>query len=129
MAKNEIILCDSTAIIHHFRGDRKVTEQLMKIGPSNIGISVITHAEIYYGARNKKDFEIYRRFFNALATYPLTEEISNIFNGLIVNYSISHKVRIADMLIAATAIANNLQIFTHNRKDFDFIPEIRLYNP
>ncbi len=33
------------------------------------------------------------------------------------------------MLIAATAIANNLPLFTHNRKDFDFIPDIRLYNP
>lgn len=129
MAKNEIILCDSTAIIQHFRGDRKVTNQLSEIGAQNIGTSIITQAEIYYGARNKNELSIYRRFFDALKSYPLNDEISSVFHGLILNYSISHKVRIADMLIAATAIANNLPLFTHNRKDFDFIPDIRLYNP
>ncbi len=31
--------------------------------------------------------------------------------------------------IAAVAIVNNLELFTLNRKDYDFIKELKLYNP
>lgn len=36
---------------------------------------------------------------------------------------------IPDALIAAIAIANGLELFTYNKKDFDFIPELKLYRP
>jgi predicted nucleic acid-binding protein len=44
-----------------------------------------------------------------------------------VRYSLSHKASIPVMLIAATAIANNIELYTLNTKDFKFIPELSLY--
>lgn len=129
MAKSEIVLCDSTLLISHFRGDPKASAQLQKLGKERATFSIITHAEIYYGARNREEFEYYKRFFNSFKSYLVDEAACKVFNGLLLNYALSHKVRIADMLIAATSIANNLQLFTDNRKDFDFIPEIRFYDP
>jgi len=43
-------------------------------------------------------------------------------------YSLSHKVSIPDMLIAATAISHDLELYTLNTKDFKFIPELNLYS-
>jgi tRNA(fMet)-specific endonuclease VapC len=42
-------------------------------------------------------------------------------------YLLSHKASIPDMLIAATAISNDLELYTLNTKDFKFIPELSLY--
>ena len=44
------------------------------------------------------------------------------------NFSLSHKPFIGDMLIAATALAHDYELFTLNKKDFRFIPELKLYN-
>ena len=46
---------------------------------------------------------------------------------LMSRYSLSHKVSIPDMLIAATAISHELELYTLNTKDFKFIPELNLY--
>ena len=46
---------------------------------------------------------------------------------LIEQFRLSHGLLIPDAIIAATAISFNLKLFTYNRKDFFFIPGIRLY--
>ncbi len=38
-------------------------------------------------------------------------------------------IKIPDALIAASSVYNNIELFTLNRKDFDFAPHLRLYNP
>ena len=43
------------------------------------------------------------------------------------NYSLSHKLTIPDALIAATALVNDLELYTLNIKDFRFIENLRLY--
>ena len=51
------------------------------------------------------------------------------FNGLIQAYHDRHSKWIPDALIAAIALSNNIELFTYNKKDFDFIPELKLYKP
>jgi tRNA(fMet)-specific endonuclease VapC len=128
MAKERVILCDTNILIKLLRGDESIKKNLDKIGSRNIGFSIITHAEILYGTK-KKDFDEIRRLLSDFKTYHITEETSKIFNGIVVNYISSHRIQIPDALIAATAIVNDVQLYTENRKDFDFIPEIRLYKP
>ncbi len=49
------------------------------------------------------------------------------FKGLVLNYSYNHHIEIPDALIAATAIHFGYSLYTENKKDFDFIPEITFY--
>jgi predicted nucleic acid-binding protein len=57
---------------------------------------------------------------------PVNKNIDRIFTGLYKTYSVSHRPGIPDMLIAATALYYDHAVYTHNKKHFRFIPDIRL---
>jgi len=44
-----------------------------------------------------------------------------------LKYTKSHGLAVPDALIAATAIVNNVKLYTLNVKDFKFIDELILY--
>jgi predicted nucleic acid-binding protein len=46
---------------------------------------------------------------------------------LIENFRLSHHLQIPDAIIGATAIVNKIELFTYNKKDFDFMPNLILY--
>jgi tRNA(fMet)-specific endonuclease VapC len=128
MAKEKVILCDTNILIKLLRGEESIKNNLDKIGSRNIAFSIITHAEILYGTK-KKDFDEMRRLLSDFKTYHITEEASKVFNGIMINYVTTHRVQIPDAFIAAVAIANDLHLYTENKKDFNFISEIKLYKP
>ena len=128
MGKKKIVLCDTNIFIHLLRKDFNIYTQLQAIGEENIAYSIITKAEIFQGAF-KRELHRDETMFNAFKLYHLTNETSKVFNGIIINYSKSHRIQIPDALIAATAIVNNLPLYTLNVSDFNFIPELKLHKP
>ena len=58
---------------------------------------------------------------------PVTRDISLRFLELMETYALSHRPGIPDILIAATALDNDLSLFTLNLKDFHYIPELKIY--
>ena len=42
-------------------------------------------------------------------------------------YTKSHGLKIPDALVAVTALSKNIQLFTYNKKDFEFIDGVSLY--
>lgn len=57
---------------------------------------------------------------------PITVDISNLFLDLFQEYNLSHKSGIPDTLIAATALYYDLPLFTLNKKNFQYFPDIKL---
>ncbi|MGH8556604.1 MAG: type II toxin-antitoxin system VapC family toxin [Methylococcales bacterium] len=100
---------------------------LRVIGQTNIAASIITKAELLYGARDKQEPNRINNHLKLCRCYPVTVDISDLFIRLIANYS-RHRPSIPDMLIAATAITHDLELSTLNTKDFKFIPGMRLYS-
>lgn len=43
------------------------------------------------------------------------------------DFSLSHNLTLPDAFIAATAIFHDIPLYTLNKKDFRFIPGLRLY--
>lgn len=90
-------------------------------------ISVITQAELFYGAKNGQELLMLERHLSLCHCYPLDAQISSLFAELMKTYALSHRSSIPDMLIAATAIVHDVPLYTLNVKDFRFIADIRLY--
>lgn len=122
------ILCDTNIFIEYYKNNLEVLQSLKEIGASNIAVSVITKAELFYGARNKQELLTIEKHLSLCYCYELDIEISKLFADLIKIYALSHRASIPDMLIAATAIVHDIPLFTLNVKDFRFIPAIKLYN-
>lgn len=55
------------------------------------------------------------------------EKISEKSIELIERFKLSHHLQIPDAIIGATAIIHQLELYTYNRKDFEFMPNIKLY--
>lgn len=109
-------------------GDKGTKVILEKIGKERISFSIITTAEAFAGC-SKLEFALLKNVFANYKIFHLSDESSKIFNGLIQNFHDRHSKWIPDALIASIALAENLELFTYNRKDFDFIDNLKLYNP
>lgn len=124
-----MVLCDTNILIEFYRGNADTAEALRRIGHADIAISVITQAELYFGARDKKELGSIRRHLSLVTCLPIDEAISKRFERLMASYSLSHRLAIPDALIAATAIERDLPLYTLNVRDFRFVEEIRLFVP
>ncbi len=126
--KNKIVLCDSNILFGLLKGNEEIKNNLEKIGEENIAFSIITHAEAFAGS-SKNDLKKLKSFFAKHHLYHLSNEVSKVFNGLIISNHNYHANWIPDALIAATALSNQLEIYTLNKKDFEFISDLKLYKP
>jgi tRNA(fMet)-specific endonuclease VapC len=124
-----MILCDTNVLIEFYKGNPAIVAELKQIGVAQLAISVIAQAELYYGALNKAELLRIQKHLNLLHNLPIDPQISDRFIELMVQYSLSHKLAIPDALIAATALVNDLELYTLNIKDFRFIENLKLYQP
>ncbi|MDX8129994.1 type II toxin-antitoxin system VapC family toxin [Methylomonas sp. OY6] len=122
-----MILCDTNILIEFYKGNPEIIQTLRTIGPTNIAVSVITKAELFYGARDKQELAKIERHLGQCHCYGLNPAISSLFIDLMRRYSLSHKASVPDMLITATAISHDVALYTLNTKDFKFIPDLNLY--
>lgn len=125
-------LIDTNICIHFFRGQFDLIDKFDEIKLNNCAISEITLAELIFGAENssnpKKNYKLIDKFSERVKILP-------IFNAL--NIYAKEKVRLRkkgvmisdfDMLIAATAISNDLIMVTENIKEFKRIRGIQIEN-
>jgi tRNA(fMet)-specific endonuclease VapC len=125
--RKTMILCDTNILIEFYKNNPKIVNELRQIGAERLAISIITQAELYYGAINKAELLKIQKHLNLLHNFPISNQVSTQFIQLMERYSLSHKLTIPDALIAATALVNNLNLYTLNIKDFRFIEGINLY--
>jgi predicted nucleic acid-binding protein len=124
-----MILCDTNILIEFYKNNEQITETLRQIGGANLAVSVVTVAELYYGALNKTELGQIKEHLSLLRQLSLTSSISQRFLGLMEDYALSHKLSIPDALIAASAMEHEAELFTLNLRDFRFISGLRLYEP
>lgn len=124
-----MILCDTNILIEFYKKSSQVVEALHRIGRENLAISVISEAELDFGAIDKAELQKISRHLKSIHRIPLDAEISSTFVQLMETYVLSHKLSIPDGLIAATALVHKASLYTLNVRDFQFIPQISLYSP
>lgn len=132
MAKKQInrkIVCDTNVFINYLKQEKQTILAIEKIGNENIIMPVITALELCKGAGNKDELKEIQEFINCYSSLQLNNKGVELALELIKKYHLAHNLGLADSLIAASVKIADLQLFTFNIKDFDFISGLYLYYP
>ena len=116
-------LLDTNFVINYFKGI--FSDDAAKFTDSVINdltyVSVITRMELLsWQSLKPKDEEVIKEFIFDSTVFSLEENI--ITKTILLRRT--NKIKLPDAIIAATAIVHNLQLITHNLKDFKNIPEL-----
>ena len=127
MAKAKLILCDSNILFDYFRGVPVMMQELEELGFDRLCISVISEAEMYVGMKRSEQRRT-TETINKFNVIGLDAEISqHLLNLTWEHYA--KRPSIADMIIASTALTYAVELFTFNKKDFNFVEGIKFYRP
>jgi predicted nucleic acid-binding protein len=122
-------LWDTNTVIYFLQGQFPGKGEIFIDNTLNISpptISAITEIELLcWKTPNTKDLETLQKFINVTHVFELETDIK-LKTAVICK---SHKIKLPDAIIAATAIINNLTLITRNTKDFKNIENLKLINP
>lgn len=124
---SEKILCDTCVLIDFFTEQETQIKQLQQ-QEALLFINPVIELEILQGARNKLEMRQLEKQLQQFRHLDMPQENIQVARDLIKIYALSHGLRLADALIAASALIFDLSLYTFNSKDFKFIPELSLYN-
>ena len=124
-------LLDTDWAIHWAGGHPEITRRLTELGPDDLGLSIISLAELYDGVYSSRDLQksqsVLERFLRGVTLVNLDPEICRLFgrerSRLRAAGSI---VADFDLLIGATALRHDLTLFTNNRRHFERIEGLRI---
>ncbi len=125
---DKIILTDTSILIDYYRKTDKDNSVLISLFDQgyDFTISAITYYEIYSGTiANQLTF--WKSLLQRTKVLALDEIVAQA--AVDINNELKRKrkqIEIADLFIAATAIANNLSFATLNRKHFERIDSLDL---
>ncbi len=120
------MLIDSDVLVLHTRGNVAVAQRLHAI--EQWQISVVTYMELAQGCSDKLNLIRLKKGLAArkVKVLQITPAISQRAADLVDALALSHGMRLADALIAATAIEHGIALLTGNRKHFSPIAELKL---
>lgn len=123
-----MILLDSSILVELFRSAKKENTMFYKLAneENHFGISIITHYEVFAGSNEKQD-SFWKEFTAAIDILDFdlksSEQAVKIYKQL---KKTNKLIDLADILIAATAISNDLPIATLNLNHFERIKDLSI---
>jgi tRNA(fMet)-specific endonuclease VapC len=125
-------LLDTNIISYWMRGDLQLINKIKSHSPSDLSISTITLADIYYGIEKspikKKERRLKIEYIKSeLQIFPFNEPAALKYG--VIRASLEKQGRPIserDTQIASIALANRLCMVTHNAKAFRRIPKLQV---
>jgi predicted nucleic acid-binding protein len=123
----ERLIVDSDILILVSRNDPKAVTFLENLETTRrVALSAVSAFELFIGSLNKSDQVAIAKFLTRFEHIHISEDISETALTLLERYRLSHGLLMADALIAATALSNDLEIMTRNVRDFRIIDGLKL---
>jgi len=122
---------DTNMVIFFQKNVPSVVQRIIATNPSDISITNITRAELFYGAmksaRIEENLAIQSEFCNSIQVLLPHTESDKIFGALKTHTRSSRQV-VADMdlLIASICISYGCTLVTNNIRDFETIHGLRI---
>ncbi len=126
-------MLDTNTLIYFFKGMGNVGTRLISVPPKNIGIPAIVLYELELGiARSNspgKRIKQLDSFCTVTKVFPFTDTEAKVAAD-ICSQLMKKGTPIGpyDVLIAATALANNSVLVTNNSKEFKRVSKLKLEN-
>jgi len=128
---NPAMLIDTDVLIWLFRGRESAREAVERC--STVELSAITYMELVQGARNRNEQRLLQQTIKASSwrVALLTENISQRAAMYIESHALADELRLADALVAATAVERGVALLTANVRHYRFLPGLSLqrYRP
>jgi predicted nucleic acid-binding protein len=120
-------LIDTNILIYHTKGSQIAIDFIGNlIAQYSFNISILTKIEFLGWDKHTPDgLEKCKRLIELANTYSVDEEIAN----KAIELRRKTNIKLADAVIAATAIMHNLKLVTRNVNDFKAIKGLEVINP
>ena len=113
-------LLDTNIVAFYFRGNKNVVTKIRDIGFENCFISEITIAELKYGAQKSSNLKHHNNliedFVKDINVLSVIDVLDSFAFEKVRLEKLGKKLDNFDLLIGATAIANELILVTNNTK-------------
>jgi predicted nucleic acid-binding protein len=123
-----MLLLDTNILIDYLRDKPQAIQFVNHSGKINLAVNTIVVLELYNGCFNKAEFAKIKRTLNGFIHFDLNEAVAKAAISISHTFAPSHRLSVADTLIAATALVSDLELRTLNLKDFRMIPGLRVSN-
>ncbi len=121
---NEIV--DTNVFSKVFAGNAAVKTYIENL---NAIIDTTIYIECLQGSKSNQEKQKIKTYLYNFPLLQITPEISQLAIELIDTYSNSQGLLLADALIAASALENDLIVVTYNISDFNFIKGLKILKP
>lgn len=120
------MLFDTDVLIWVLRGNSKAAKCVD--ATEHRQISAVTRMELLQGARDRSEVRAITGFLvdNGFAIVPLSENIGHRATIYVEEYGLKAGIRVADALIAATAVEMSLTLCSGDKKHYKAINELAL---
>ena len=120
------MIIDTDVLVWYLRGDSGAKDFVETNIP--FSVSSVTYIELTQGMKDKVEFRRFQKKFKSWKTeiVHIDQEISSRAVFYVQEYAFSHSMKLADALIAATAVQGGEILATANEKHYKFIPNIEL---
>ncbi len=126
-------LLDTDTLIFWLKGNKKIEEKALSVGLELIGYSIISHAELYFGAYNSeqidKNLSAIEIVKQKLTLITFDANAAQLFGKIKADLKQQGNIIMdADIMIASIALSNDLTLVTNNVKHFDRIMQLKIKN-
>ena len=123
---------DTNACIRVLNGTSDaLVERMRGTDPAHIALCSVVKAELLYGARKSSrradNLRLLDRFFMPLTSLPFDDACADQYGVIRTELETAGTpIGPNDLMIAATALANDATLVTHNLQEFARVPGLRL---
>ncbi len=128
-----IYFLDTDICIYYLNGEQSVVDGIRRLSPDRVKIPAIVQAELIEGVlathHSKRNLGIIEAFCSPFEIVPFCQQCAAHYGH------IRHHLRVKgtmigpnDLIIASTVIAHHGTLITHNTKEFNRVPDIKLHD-
>lgn len=124
-------LLDTNTCVAFFQDNKNVVSKIKLVGIDKLQLCSVVKAELWYGACKSGRIEVnqahLREFFTQISSVPFDDNAVEHYGEIRAFLSkIGKPIGANDFLIAAIALAHDLTVVTHNTREFERVPNLKL---